>query len=290
MRTSTTAVLAARREEILAALARGESIRETAQRYGVGASTLRKWRRKQHPEERRSRVEERRLNALEDAVLMGILRSGRRTTYAEVREELAAKTGQWLPMTTLQRTIGRLGYAKAPAARARPREATGAAPSPAPPSVEAAAPSPPVPTRYQDHHRIAPPEGRYPSDLTDAEWALAEPIFAAPRATGRPSVHARRTMLEAILYVLRTGCPWRHLPHDFPNWNAVYATFRRWTKEGHFQRWAEVLTARDRQEAHCAEMATVGIVDSQSVKTTEKGGLAATMGPRSSWAASAASS
>src|SRR3712207_8513293 len=78
----------------------------------------------------------------------------------------------------------------------------------------------------------------YPSDLTDAQWALVEPLVPV-RSTrgrgtrgGRPPKYPRRRMVDAILYVARTGCSWRQLPHDFPPWETVFYYFQRWTADG----------------------------------------------------------
>jgi transposase len=68
----------------------------------------------------------------------------------------------------------------------------------------------------------------YPSDLTDGQWAVVRPLLPRPSTTGRPRVVSRRRLLDAMFYVLRTGCQWRQLPHDFPPWGTVAAQFRRW--------------------------------------------------------------
>jgi transposase len=72
----------------------------------------------------------------------------------------------------------------------------------------------------------------YPSDVTDAEWAILEPLIPAVRPGGRPLEIERREIVNGILYVLRSGCPWRMLPHDLPNWSTVYLYFREWKRAG----------------------------------------------------------
>jgi transposase len=72
----------------------------------------------------------------------------------------------------------------------------------------------------------------YPSDVTDAEWAILEPLVPAVKPGGRPLEIERREIVNAILYVLRSGCPWRLLPHDLPRWFTVYSYFRRWKRDG----------------------------------------------------------
>jgi transposase len=114
---------------------------------------------------------------------------------------------------------------------------------------------------------------RYPTDLTDAQWAHLGPLLERPRSHGgRPRTYALREVVNALLYVLRGGVSWRALPHDFPPWESVYDHFRRWKKDRTLERVHEVLRLEVRQKAAHAETPSVLIVDSQSVATTEKGG------------------
>ena len=105
----------------------------------------------------------------------------------------------------------------------------------------------------------------YPSDLTDEQWALIEPMVAV-KPGGRPATHSRRRIVEAILYVNRTGCAWRSLPHDFPPWESVYGYFKQWNEEGITDRIHDALRAAVRDAAGRDPMASAGIVDAQSVK------------------------
>jgi transposase len=105
----------------------------------------------------------------------------------------------------------------------------------------------------------------YPSDLTDEQWALIEPMVPV-KPGGRPAKHPRRRIVEAILYVDQTGCSWRSLPHDFPPWDTVYWYFKRWNAEGTTDRIHDALRAAVRDAAGRDPMASAGIVDSQSVK------------------------
>lgn len=108
----------------------------------------------------------------------------------------------------------------------------------------------------------------YPSDLTDAQWALIAPMVPV-KTGGRPAKHSRRRIVEAILYLDRTGCAWRMLPHDFPPWDTVYWYFQRWNADGTTDRIHDALRAEARNAAGRDPMASAGIVDSQSVKGSD---------------------
>src|ERR687890_457549 len=112
----------------------------------------------------------------------------------------------------------------------------------------------------------------YQSDLSDAEWSCLEPHLPAPEATGRPRLHSPRKILDAILYVLRSGCTWRLLPHDFPPWKTVYHYFRSWRLDGTWERMHLALRKRVRVRLQRDPQPSAAIVDSQSVKTTGVGG------------------
>ena len=134
------------------------------------------------------------------------------------------------------------------------------------------------------------PRRRYPSDLSDAEWAVLRPHVPAPKPGGRPAAHDRREVVDAILYVLRNGVVWRALPHDFPPRQTAYDYFRRWRLDRTWERVNAALRERARERAGRAPTPSAAILDSQSVRTTERGGRAATTPPRRSPAASATSS
>ena len=133
------------------------------------------------------------------------------------------------------------------------------------------------------------PRRRYPSDTTDAEWAVLEPWVPRPLAGGRSAAHERREVVDAIFYVLRTGCQWRALPHDYPPWGTVWWWFRRWRLDGTWERANAALRERVRTAAGRQPTPSAAILDSQPAKTTEKGGRAATTRARRSPAASAIS-
>jgi putative transposase len=112
----------------------------------------------------------------------------------------------------------------------------------------------------------------YQSDLSDAEWSFLEPLLPCPKATGRPKTHSAREILDAIFYVLRGGCAWRLLPHDFPPWKTVYHYFRSWRLDGTWERMHSALRERVRVRLGRNSQPSAAIVDSQSVKTTGVGG------------------
>jgi transposase len=106
----------------------------------------------------------------------------------------------------------------------------------------------------------------YATDLTDAQWNLIEPILPPPNLDGRHEKHPRREIVNAIFYLLRTGCAWRLLPHDLPPWQTVYRYFRRWSDDGTVERIHNVLRDRLRDTADRDPAASAGIIDAQSVK------------------------
>jgi transposase len=107
---------------------------------------------------------------------------------------------------------------------------------------------------------------RYPSDLTDAQWEIIEPMLPLPKWMGRPFKHDRRDIVDAILYVVRTGCAWRYLPVDFPPWQTVYGHFRQFNDRGTTERILDELREQVRVAEGRAPEPTAGIIDSHSVK------------------------
>ena len=120
----------------------------------------------------------------------------------------------------------------------------------------------------------------YPSDLSDEEWQRLEPMIPVHTGIGRPVKWSRRELVNAMLYVLRSGCQWRMLPHEYPPYGTVFYHFRQWRRTGLWERINQALRERVRAEAGREAQPSAGVVDSQSAKTTEKGVSEAMMEPR----------
>jgi putative transposase len=117
-----------------------------------------------------------------------------------------------------------------------------------------------------------PAAGGYPTDLTAAQWEVLAPLLGRRAGPGRPPTVSLRGVVNALLYLVRAGCPWRLLPREFPHWTAVRYYFDKWTQDG---TWAEVnrrLVEQTREQRGRAAQPTAAIIDSQSSKTTEAGG------------------
>ena len=115
------------------------------------------------------------------------------------------------------------------------------------------------------------PRQVYPTDLNDIEWLLLEQLLPPPAKTGRPREHSYREILNAIFYIVRGGCAWRLLPHDLPPWKTVYTYFRRWRKDGTWERLNQELREALREQQGRHKQPSAAIIDSQAVKTVEGG-------------------
>jgi putative transposase len=120
----------------------------------------------------------------------------------------------------------------------------------------------------------------YPSDLNDAEWELVEPHIPPAEPGGRPRTTDMREVLNAIFHVMKAGCQWELLPHDFPAKGTVYHYFNTWRQDGTWERINAALRGELRQALGREVTPSASIVDSQSVKTSAKGGCVATMQER----------
>ena len=121
--------------------------------------------------------------------------------------------------------------------------------------------------------RVSSPRRGYPSDVTDAQWALIKDLLPEPNAEGRREKHPRREIVNAILYVVRSGCPWRYLPADLPPWQTTYWYFVRWEDAGVTEKLLATLRVKARVQDGRNPEPSAGIIDSQSVKGADTVGI-----------------
>jgi putative transposase len=122
--------------------------------------------------------------------------------------------------------------------------------------------------RSQQRMPVTLDRSAYPSDLTDEQWEVLEPLVPVISPDAAYVVHSRREIVNAILYVLRSGCPWRMLPHEFAAWGTVYDYFRRWQRDGIWEQILETLRKQVRKQQGRNEEPSAAIIDSQSIKTS----------------------
>jgi putative transposase len=127
---------------------------------------------------------------------------------------------------------------------------------------------------------------KYPSDLTDRQWEKMKPLIPPPKSGGRPRIVQMREVLNGIFYLVRSGCSWRMLPNDFPPWGTVHYYYWRFRREGLWERINDTLREMVRLQEKRKATPSAAIIDSQSVKTTEKGGFEAMTRARKSMVAS----
>jgi putative transposase len=194
---------------------------------------------------------------------------GELATAAEIQRAFEEEAKQPVAPSTIYRLLDRHGWrqlgAGASAAQAPQRKLaqgnTGSA------RERREQQSPPKGTRELS------PQG-YQSSLTDQEWAWLSPLIPPAKPGGRPRTVDMRAVLNALLYVDRTGCQWRALPHDFAPWSTVWTYFRTWRNDGTWKRLHTALREQVRVSVGREPTPSAAIIDSQSVKTSQKGGLA----------------
>jgi transposase len=199
---------------------------------------------------------------------------GERPTAAEIQQGFEAETKQSVAPSTIYRLLARHGLRKrgAPSRSART--------SAHPPAHEQT-----VPVRKRGEWRTTsanrPPSLQsYPSDLTAQEWAMLSPLLPQASPGGRPRTSDLRAVINAILYLDRTGGQWRALPHDFPPWSTVWSYFRTWRNDGTWERLHTTLREQTREQQGREPTPSAANTLSQSVKTSQKGGGAATTGAK----------
>ena len=117
---------------------------------------------------------------------------------------------------------------------------------------------------------------RYDTDLTDKEWAIIAPLIPKAKPGGRPRKVDIREVINAVFYLLKSGCTWRLLPHDFPHWKTVYYYFGKWKKDGTWRKIHNTIREQVRTKKYKKKkQPSAGVIDSQSVKTSKKGGFVA---------------
>lgn len=197
------------------------------------------------------------LRAEHRAELILVVEGNPTATMSEVQAELARRTGIDAHTQTIERALTAAGWV-------RRWDGSGV-------NVETKEAGTPK-YGYTDSHRRQAPEQRYASSLTDKEWALVEDLFDNRGGRGVPPQYSRRQLVDACCYVVRTGCAWRMLPREFPAWQNVYRTFRRWSTQGKFEQMHDRLRAQWRVRQRREVGPTAAVLDAQSTRGSPQGG------------------
>lgn len=199
------------------------------------------------------------LNADHIAVLRAITREQPRSSLDEVTRELLRRAGVKVSTVTVRKALREAGIERLEPLRRAGQRAP----------VQGCAPQR---YGYTAAHRRADGASGMNTDLTDAEWALVAELFEHDGQRGAPPRYARRHVVNACCYALRTGCPWRLLPKTFPPWQAVYKSFSRWAAAGVFETMHDRLRQQWRNRMGKAPEPTAAIIDAQSTRSTAQGG------------------
>lgn len=208
-----------------------------------------------------------RIGEAECAVLERLRREDPSATRQQLAGRLAEQTGVYVSAHTVGEWLRKLGFTYQPRP-ASARRAQQRLPATASKPTRRYNPSGAGPAGYPtSYFRRA-----YPTDLTEAQWELITPLIPGCKPGGRHQEIPRRELVNAMLYVLHTGCPWRALPHDLPHWSTVYDYFQQWRDSGLWAQIVAVLFQRARCQQGREPAPSAAAMDAQSVATTEKGG------------------
>ena len=190
------------------------------------------------------------------AALSEIVSEDPMRTLAEIQQMLERRVNLSVSEQTIKKTLHELGFTRmqgGDGVTVEPKE---------------------TPRRYgyTDAHRRQEAEQSYPSSLTDHEWALVEDLFDRQGRQGVPPTYPRRLLVDACCYVVRSGCGWRMLPKEFPPWQNVYRTFRRWTDQGLFEQMHDRLRCQWRERAGRQNGPSAAVIDAQSTRSSPQGG------------------